>query len=171
VGVGEKRPFEAVYREFLPRVYGFVVASVRSQAEAEDVTSAVFLKAYEAYARYQPTRGGEAPWLFQIARNVLIDRHRKLANREYAEQQLIATSSPLPAPALLAEANLAAAELWEAVRELPARQREAVALRHSADMAYEQMGAVLGCSADAAKMIYHRAVHTLRSRLSSRESQ
>ena len=46
-------------------------------------------------------------------------------------------------------------------RCFPERQREAISLRHSG-LSFDEVGGLLGCSEDAAKMLYHRALKALR---------
>jgi RNA polymerase sigma factor (sigma-70 family) len=52
--------------------------------------------------------------------------------------------------------------LWAAVRALPPKQRDAVALRYVNDLAYVDIGSVLGCSEDAARRNVHEGVKKLR---------
>ena len=53
-------------------------------------------------------------------------------------------------------------ELLVLVERLPERQREAISLRHSG-LSFQEVGALLGSSEDAAKMLYHRALRALRA--------
>jgi DNA-directed RNA polymerase specialized sigma24 family protein len=51
--------------------------------------------------------------------------------------------------------------LLEQVAQLPERQRDAISLRHSG-LRFDEVGKLLGCSEDAAKMLYHRALKALK---------
>jgi RNA polymerase sigma-70 factor (ECF subfamily) len=55
--------------------------------------------------------------------------------------------------------------LWAAVRALPARQAQALALRYVADLDTAGIAATLGCSEGNARVVLHRARQTLASRL------
>ena len=48
------------------------------------------------------------------------------------------------------------------VARLPERQRDAISLRHSG-LSFEEVGTLMSCSEDAAKMLYHRALKALRA--------
>lgn len=159
--------FEELYREYLPRIYGFVLAQVRDAHLAEDVTAQVFMKAYRAYGRFEPRSDTPAAWLFRIARNALNDAHRRGAVRRRAEQEVGRSLEEGPDPAAVAEGRVLFAGLLEAVRRLPDRQREVVALRHRSDLSFREIGDLLGCSEDAAKMLYHRALKVLRAELTT----
>ena len=161
---GPKPPFEEVYRDFLQRIYAFVRAQVGTQADAEDVTSQVFIKAYEAYARYQPVGATPAAWLFQIARNCTLDHFRRSGSRGRMERTLAHEAPDEVDPARLAEMRLRYRDVLEMVALLPPRQREAVALRHSG-LSFLEVAQVMETSEDAAKMLYHRALKALRTAL------
>ena len=157
--------FEDLYREFLPRIYGYALAQLRNPAEAEDVTAQVFVNAYRAYDRFEPTAATPAAWLFRIARNAILDLHRRSGVRERVEQEVGHSLGTGPDPSEVAEDRIMFAELLVAVRGLPDRQREVVALRHRSDLSFLEIGGLMGCSEDAAKMLYHRALKALRAQL------
>ncbi|HEY8761918.1 MAG TPA: sigma-70 family RNA polymerase sigma factor [Candidatus Dormibacteraeota bacterium] len=157
--------FEDLYREFLPRIYGYALAQLRDAAEAEDVTAQVFVNAFRAYDRFEPTAATPAAWLFRIARNVILDLHRRAGVRDRVEQEVGRSLGAGPDPSEVAEDRILFAELLVAVRRLPDRQREVVALRHRSDLTFLEIGDLMDCSEDAAKMLYHRALKALRGEL------
>ena len=61
----------------------------------------------------------------------------------------------------MAEERIQYRALLGRVAELPERQRDAISLRHSG-LSFEEVGTLLKCSEDAAKMLYHRAVKALK---------
>jgi len=54
-------------------------------------------------------------------------------------------------------------DLWASVRELPDKQRTALALRFVADAGYEEIAAVMGTSQEAARRNVHEALKRLRT--------
>ena len=162
---GVKPPFEDLYREYLNRIYAYVRAQVPADAEAEDVTAQVFMKAYRAYPRFRPVGETPSAWLFRIARNAALDHHRRVQSRGRLERALAAQPQPLEDPVRLAEARAWHAELLAAVARLPDRQREAVSLRHAGGLSFREVAEVMGCTEDAAKMLHHRALKALRELL------
>src|SRR5260221_6547250 len=149
--------FEDLYRESLPGIYGYVLAELRKAAEAEDVTAQVFLNAYRAYDRFEPVAATPAAWLFRIARNAILDFHRRSGVRDRVEQEVGRSLGAGPDPSEVAEDRVLFADLLLAVRRLPDRQREVVALRHRSDLSFLEIGGLLGCSEDGAQMPYHPA--------------
>jgi len=73
----ERRRFESFYRTYLKRVYKFVYFRVGSdQKLAEDLTQDVFVKAFEAFDRYDPAIS-QSSWIYTIARNHVINHYAK----------------------------------------------------------------------------------------------
>src|SRR6266581_9159584 len=73
---GETAAFGALYDRHVEAVYRYVYYRVRDDAEAEDLTSDVFMRALRAISRYEPRQAFLA-WLYRIARNAVIDRSRR----------------------------------------------------------------------------------------------
>jgi RNA polymerase sigma-70 factor (ECF subfamily) len=159
---GPKPAFEDLYRDYLDRIYAFLRSQLGSAADAEDVTSQVFVKAYQAYERYEPRFETPAAWLFQIARNAALDHHRRAGRRVRAERALAREPVHSADPGAVAEERIVYRELLEAVAALPERHREVIGLRQSG-LSFLEVGRLIGCSEDAAKMLYHRALRALRA--------
>lgn len=165
-----KPAFEELYGEYVGRIYAFLRAQLGNPVEAEDVTSQVFVKAFEAYERYEPRQSSPAAWLFQIARNAALDQHRRASRRERLARALARHRQEPADPAQLAEERILHADLLQALAHLPQRQREVVGLRHSG-LSFSEVGELMSCSEDAAKMLYHRALRALRGQLATEEGQ
>jgi DNA-directed RNA polymerase specialized sigma24 family protein len=73
--------FEAFYRRHMEAVGRFVARRVSDPHTAADLTADVFLEVIESAAGYRPDRGSELAWLFGVARNVVVDEHRRAALR------------------------------------------------------------------------------------------
>jgi RNA polymerase sigma-70 factor (ECF subfamily) len=67
------------------------------------------------------------------------------------------------------DANRAAAQLREAVQDLPQSQRTALGLTKLQDLTIQEASARSGMSIGAIKVATHRAVQTLRRRLTGQE--
>lgn len=164
LAVAPDRDFEGVYEELFTRIYGYVRAQVRNDADAEDVTAAVFMNAYRAWPRYEPQAATPAAWLFRIARNAVLDHLRGSGRRERLLRVVGREREDLDDPAAQAERGLEHERVLAAVARLPERQREAVRLR-MAELRFDEIGVLMECTDDAAKMLYHRALRALREML------
>lgn len=159
--VADGPPFEDVYREYLGRIYAYIRAQVTTAADAEDITAQVFMNAYQAYARFEARNLTPAAWLFRIARNATLDHFRAQGRRERLRRTIEHQPMAEEDPAGRAEERIRYRALLEHVARLPERQRDAISLRHSG-LTFDEVGKLLRCSEDAAKMLYHRAVKALK---------
>src|SRR5215207_266450 len=69
--------FERLYRSSRDDVYAYVASLLRDAPAAEEVTAAVFERAYRRRNRFDPERGEPRAWLFGIARNAALDELRR----------------------------------------------------------------------------------------------
>jgi RNA polymerase sigma-70 factor (ECF subfamily) len=159
--LADRPAFEDVYRDYLGRVYAYVRSQVTTSADAEDITAQVFMNAYQAYARFEPRHSTPAAWLFRIARNATLDHFRAHGRREKLRRTIEHQPMAEEDPAREAEERIQYRALMEQVAKLPERQRDAISLRHSG-LSFEEVGKLIGCSEDAAKMLYHRALKVLK---------
>ena len=150
-------PFQVFLDQHAEPIHRFLVALVGPQ-EAEDALQETLISALRAYPRLRPGSNLRA-WGLSIARNKAIDLARARGRRpvpvDGAADHLVATAPP--------EAD---AELWAAVRELPPRQRTAVALRFAADLTHRDVGAAMGCTEEAARRSAADGLKRLREVLS-----
>jgi RNA polymerase sigma-70 factor, ECF subfamily len=159
--VADRPPFEDLYRDFLGRIYAYVRAQVGTSADAEDVTAQVFMNAYQAYARFEVRNTTPAAWLFRIARNATLDHFRASGRREKLRRTIEHQPVAEADPAGQAEERIQYQALLAQVALLPERQRDAISLRHSG-LSFDEVGKLMDCSEDAAKMLYHRGVKALK---------
>jgi RNA polymerase sigma-70 factor, ECF subfamily len=154
--------WDAVYRQELPRVYNFFRYRFGLGAEAEDLTSRTFEKAWRARQRYRRDLAGFSTWLLSIARNVAIDHLRVLRPHvplEAAAGVASATANPEAAAILNADAD----RLARLLATLPDRDRELLALKYGAELTNRQIAAATGLSESNVGTIVHRAVTALRA--------
>jgi RNA polymerase sigma factor (sigma-70 family) len=148
-------PFQALLDEHRDDVYRFLVASL-GRDEADDCFQETFISAMRAYPRLRDASNLRS-WLFTIAHRKAIDAHRARARRAVPVKEV-----PEQADAGGVGLN-GEPELWRAVRGLPTKQRAAVLHRYVNDLAYADIGRVMGCSEDAARRSVHEGLKKLRT--------
>jgi RNA polymerase sigma factor (sigma-70 family) len=155
--------FRALYDRYAARVLRYHQRRTSDADAAHDLTAETFAQAWLVLARFRDEAGGSAgPWLFAIARHVLLASVRKRALEQSACARL-----GLERPGAAA----APEERWvngldEALAELPDGQREAIRLRVEDDLAYDRVAESLGTTPQAARVRVHRGLAALRNRLS-----
>ena len=152
--------FEDVYREHVTPVWRYVRLRVPSDRDAEDVVSMVFEKALRSWDAYDADRGAVGAWVTGIARHAVVDWWRKQGRELPTDELPDGTAADDPEGEALR--TVGGDEMRRRLGVLSAREREAVALRFGSELTSEEIGAVLGISAGAARMLVHRAVGRLR---------
>jgi RNA polymerase sigma-70 factor (ECF subfamily) len=71
----------ALYRLYGGELYGFTLNALGDRGAAEEIVQEVFLRAWRHARRYDPERAAVRTWLYQIARNAIIDSRRRAAVR------------------------------------------------------------------------------------------
>jgi RNA polymerase sigma-70 factor (ECF subfamily) len=157
----DARAFRELYDRYADRVLGYHQRRTRDDDAAHELTSETFAQAWLVRARFRDECGGSAgPWLFGIARNVLLMSVRRRRTEAAARERL-----GLPAEAITSD------ETWldgldEALEALPEAQREAIRLRVVDEQPYADVAAALGTTPAAARVRVHRGLSALRARLS-----
>jgi RNA polymerase sigma factor (sigma-70 family) len=150
--------FARVYEEHVWRVYGFLAYRLRDRNTAEDLTQMTFERALRAWARFDPRRASESTWLLAIARNLLIDHHRRdrSGQMEEIDERTLPT---VPGPE---ERTSTSPELTQALLELSDRDREVVALRFGGDLTGPEIASLLDLSLANVQQILSRSLQKLR---------
>ncbi|MBE2318973.1 RNA polymerase sigma factor [Solirubrobacter sp. CPCC 204708] len=163
---GDAGAFRELYDRYSDRVLAYHLRRSRDEEAAHELTAETFAQAWLVRARFRDECDGSAgPWLFGIARNVLLQSVRRRQLEHAARERLgMQVATPAPAPD----------ETWldgldEALDALPPSQREAIRLRVVDDLAYDEVAASLGTTPAAARVRVHRGLAALRTRLSSKQ--
>jgi RNA polymerase sigma-70 factor (ECF subfamily) len=156
--------FGLLYDRYASQIYRFVRARVRDDGIAEDITAEVFLSALRHIKSYQDQGRPFSCWLYRIAVNAVASHYRNKRSPLSLDEHLELVSPVIdPLDEVVGRERLRI--VWEAVDRLPAQQRAAMILKFSEDMTMEEVGAVLGKSQAAAKLLIYRAMQRLRREL------
>ncbi len=170
VKAGEAAAFGLLYDRYVERVYRYVFYRVRDTAEAEDVTSDVFMRALRAMPRYE-TRQPFLAWLYRIARNAVIDRARRRRTQLSFEDALAHPNADRvidPDATLFREADVAT--LRNALRQLTPLQQEVIVLRYVEGLDTRSIGRIVGKREGTVRGIEFRALGALRQLVPSRKA-
>lgn len=145
-----KRSFELVYEDHFSYVYNMLYMHTMHKQTAEDLTSDTFMRAMQAYDRYDPTRASERTWLTVIANRLLYNFYRSRAARktEPAEDEVMAA---IPCTDALLESLSDSTE--DAVRKLLScldeQERHLLVMRYYSEMRNPEIAAALGTTPKA----------------------
>ena len=160
--------FRELYERYAEAVHGYFVRRTGSRAAALDLTAETFAQAWLVRARFRDEAGGSAaPWIYGIARNVLLMSIRRGAIERRATERL-GLREQLDRPQYVEDRVPDGG--WadgadELLDTLPADQREAVRLRVVEDMEYADIAQALGTTPGAARVRVHRGLTALKRHL------
>src|ERR671938_223066 len=152
-----------LYERFAPRIFGYCLHRLGNREEAEDAVQTTFLNAFRGLSRGVVPES-ESAWLFKIAENVCLSRHRASFRRRRVEVpgDLAAVEETVAAPA---RADDELIPLEDALAEMPDAQRRALLLREWQGLSYREIAAELEVSQSAVETLIFRARRSLAQRL------
>ena len=162
---GNRAAFGSLYERYMEQIYRYVYYRVSDRDEAEDLTETVFVKAWEALPRFRPRGVTFRAWLYRIAHNAVIDRHRTrkvVLPLEQAQDWLDVESSSPEAAAETAEET---ATLGEALSRLSPRLREVILHRFISGLSHAETAQVMGLRQGHVRVLQHRALNQMRDLL------
>ena len=152
-----KQPFERIVAEHAETILR-VCRLVLGVHDADDAWSETFLAAMRAYPELPADANVEA-WLVTIAHRKAIDIVRARKRRAVLVEEVPATASTIGIP------GSGDPDLWDAVRALPPKQRQAVAYHYVAGLPYAAVAEILGGTAEAARRAASDGIGNLRTRV------
>jgi len=157
---GDADSFARLYDACVERVYRYVYFRVADDATAEDITSQVFLKAWEHLDRYRSGNASFLAWLYTIARNQVIDHYR--TRKESVPLDKIAS---LPAPgrtvAEQIETNFDLQAMRDALQFLTEEQQQVLILKFIVEMTTEDIAQAMNKNEGAIRALQMRALQAL----------
>jgi RNA polymerase sigma-70 factor (ECF subfamily) len=162
---GDSSAFGSLYDRYQPAIYRFIVVKVGSREEAEDITHHVFLSAWQKVGTYKHRGHPFSSWLYQIARNLVID-HYRAKHDDVSLDKLDPDSSIIPAVEHIdVEMKMQLEKVSAAIKELKPDYQDVIILRFVEDLPLKEVAAILKKSEGAIKLAQHRAIIELKKKL------
>ena len=157
----DRAAFGALYRRYLDRVYGYCFYLLGDHHDAEDATERTFMAALAAIDRYRDEGSTFRSWLFRIAHNQLVNALRSRGRRRASSLDGVAEPIADVDPAGVVGIAEESRRLRRALEALPDDRRQVVILRFVDGLSAREIGAVLGRSEGAVRVLQHRALRQL----------
>lgn len=149
-------PFQQLLDDYGRDVHRFLSATV-GRTDADDCYQETWVAALRAYPKLRDASNLRS-WIFTVAHRKAIDHVRSRRRAPVLAGNVPETVDTRASPPEEPDQGL-----WSLVRELPTKQRTAIALRYVADAGYDEISAVMGTSEDAARRNVHEALKRLRT--------
>jgi RNA polymerase sigma-70 factor (ECF subfamily) len=118
----------ALYRTYAGELFGFALNALGERGSAEDVVQEVFTRAWRHAGAYDPGRASVRTWLYQIARNAIIDARRRAAVRPGLPMHPPPAGEEPVAPSL--EQAMLGWQVAAALERLSPEHRQVIRLAH-----------------------------------------
>lgn len=158
--------FAALYDIYVKRIFRFIYFKVSSREEAEDITSEVFLKAWN-YVNENKEVKSFSGLLYKIARNSIVDLYRSKSAR--ADTILLSSMpegiEPGDEGKKVMELNteMEAQDLVKAIKKLKLDYQEVLTLRYVDELQIEEIAEITGKGNIAVRVTLHRALKKLKT--------
>ena len=160
--------FSNIYDEYIDKIYRFVYLKVNSQEIAEDITSKVFTKGWEAFQSGPKGAPSDVKnpgaFLYQIARNAVVDHYRDKGRAMVvsvdASPEIIDPGTDAHDKAILsADIN----NLKNSIQKLKKEQQDVIIWHYLEDMPIASIAELLGKPAGTVRVMLHRGIKDLKN--------
>jgi RNA polymerase sigma-70 factor (ECF subfamily) len=162
---GTPDALRAAYDRYGRLVYRIARSCLPVSADAEDVTQATFVSAWQARNTFDPERGTLGGWLAAIARRRTVDRLRSLERQRRLDEAAAgveSTTRPSSEPSV--DEVVARMTVLDELSRLPEPQRRVLSLAFFDDLTHVQIATVTGLPLGTVKGHVRRGLAALRHR-------
>jgi len=155
--------FGQIYDQYIDKIYRFVYLKVNSREIAEDVTSKVFIKGWEAFQAPKEEIKNPGAFLYQIARNAVVDYYREKGRTKTvsadASPQIADPGADAQDKAILgADVNV----VRKAIEKLEKEHQDILIWHYLEDMPIANIAKLLGRPAGTVRVMLHRGLKDLK---------
>lgn len=178
---GDVRAFEVLYDRHTRPIFNFILRYVSDRGRAEEILQETFLRVIKKQRTFK-RRSKFSTWLYTIARNLCIDKLRRMKHRQARslDQPLRKDDDgsqrlydKIPDKDRKADSHVLDGEIrirvQQAVAELPADQKEVFLLREVSRLPFKEIAVVVGCPENTVKSRMRYALERLRKALADFE--
>lgn len=155
--------FEAMYREYFPKIYNYIYYRVLSRETAEDIVSAIFMKVARNAHTYDEKKASFKTWIYRIAQNALTDYFRarrvNVALDDVHADPALSVSFESQLDVIADERRKA---LYRVLMELPERERMIIYYKFFEEMNNRQIAMRLEMNESTVGTVLSRTLKKLR---------
>lgn len=158
----EKMSFEDFYNQFYSMAFLYAAQKLNNRADAEDLTSEVFMYCYEHYADYDPTKSSYKTWLFLILNSRLKNHYRdRKVHTDWSELENVLTmeGDDMERAIYLEQMR---DQLVAAIRKLPEKQMKVVVWRYFQEKSFDYIAEQLQTTPGNVRVMLSRALNKLQ---------
>ncbi|MDQ7027012.1 MAG: sigma-70 family RNA polymerase sigma factor [Anaerolineae bacterium] len=166
---GDSQAISQLYRAHAQAIYRYIAYRVPTSADAEDITSDVFMRMLEGLSSYEIMSVPFEAWLYRIATHRIADFFRKRSRQKTHIElhETLANDDPMPEESIQKQQEFK--NLRTALGYLSQEQQDVLILRFIENKSHEDVANILEKSQSAVRTIQHRALVRLSQLLGADE--
>ena len=158
----KRKMFVEIYQKYRPSIFNYIFYRVGDRELADDLTSDVFVRMVENYQPHSQNGRPIAPWLYAVARNLVIDHHRRAKRIDWQNITEQAPANEASNPVRQTEKKTMELCLMAAMGKLTEEQRRVILLKFIERRTNQEIGKELGKPEGAIKSLQYRALAGMR---------
>ena len=152
---------EKIYLEYREKVFRYVRGKVASTADAEDVTSEIFLKVLSSLDSYDEEKSTLSTWIYTITHNTVCNYYREQSKRALSLDEN-APGSCTDDVMTEIENEILKENLAIALETLTEREQDIIVLYYYHEIPLRDIAIKMGITYTNAKFIKHQAISKLK---------
>ncbi len=167
--MNKKQIFSKIYDQQITKIFRFVVLKVDSQETAEDITAETFLRGWKSFQRTEIKIENFSAFLYQIARNLIIDHYREKGKRKIVTLENVTITNPIsvtdndPIKALHLDAETKI--IKKALSNLKSDYQDVIIWYYLDELSISEISKIMDKQEGAVRVALHRALKALREKI------
>lgn len=159
-----KELYSQIYDQNVKKIYRFIFLKVNSEAVAEDLCSETFTKGWEVFNKSEKEIENPQAFLYQIARNLVIDHYRDKGRTQTVSAEDAAVADPANIEEV-ASLNLEMGGVKSALLSLRNDYQEIIIWHYVNDYSVSEIAQMMGKKEGAVRVQLHRALKSLKDKM------
>ena len=153
---------EKIYLEYKEKVFRYVRGKLANAADAEDVTSEIFLRVQTSLSSYDEEKATLSTWIYTITHNAVCNYYRDQSKRAVSLDESDAYSGEDEGVMAEIENEILKEDLALALETLTEREQDIIVLYYYHELPLRDIAIKMGITYTNAKFIKHQAIGKLR---------
>ena len=153
---------EKIYLEYKEKVFRYVKGKVRNLADAEDITSEIFLRVQTSLDSYDEEKSTLSTWIYTVTHNTVCNYYRERSKRALSIDENALCSDTDNGVVAEIENEILKENLAIALETLTEREQDIIVLYYYYEIPLRDIAVKMGVTYTNAKFIKHQAISKLR---------
>ncbi len=161
----KQKIFTEIYNKYIDKIYRFIFLRVNSEEKAQDLCSETFLKAWKTFNNKEKKVDNYQSFLYQIARNLIIDFYRKKSRTQIVPIEELNISDPAQDLENKTLINSDIKEVQTILTTLKQDYQDIIIWYYIEELSISEIAQILNKSEGATRVMLHRALNALRDKI------